>query len=124
MLPVRCLDELTGASFLLVIDLVLVQALLDLLEELLGQLLLDHQRRGDRVAQENDEEDEAGHRYLPLFALVSHVQVVERVGVPKLEGVANAEEWQQEAQTFPHPVRPTWGERVVISFLETFELMV
>lgn len=43
MLPVRCLDELTGASFLLVIDLVLVQALLDLLEELLGQLLLDHQ---------------------------------------------------------------------------------
>lgn len=101
--PDSRLPASSDESFLLV----LVQSPLDLLEELLGQFLLDHKRRGDGVAQEDREEDEARHRYLPLFALVSLVQVVQRVRIVELENVAHAEERQQEAQTFPHPAGPT-----------------
>lgn len=58
---------------------------------------------GQEIAEEEDEEGESQHKYLPFFAFLMAGELKQRDGIVELPEVAAEEERQEEGEAPPHP---------------------
>lgn len=81
-------------------------------------LLVDDEEGRKKISQRYDQVHKGDNRYLPLDAIrIVHEHLVATVEYVELQNVTDKEEWQQEAETFPHPsVKTLNGDVHGISF--------
>lgn len=67
-------------------------------------LLVYHKKCGKQISNGYDQVHKRDYRHLPLDAIrIVHKHLVATVEYVKLQNVTDKEEWQEEAETFPHP---------------------
>lgn len=64
---------------------------------------MDNFERGQKIAQEEDEEGESQHEYLPFFAFLMGGELKRGDGIVELPEMATEEERQEEGEAPPHP---------------------